>query len=147
MARRFLLLFCLSWQLVACVNDPDTTPAAVVKQYQAFIDQNEFENAAQLSTPAEAIRLRELERMIAADADSTILYTSFEQINCQEIRPDTVACKCELSDQYETYSAVFTLVKRNHQWLVDIPRPETIEYDSDTESINKSLQQKLLEEN
>ncbi|HKK76982.1 MAG TPA: hypothetical protein VJ953_18030 [Saprospiraceae bacterium] len=147
MPRLFFLTFCLTFLLFACEDDPDTTPAEVVKSYQAYVDQNAFDKAAQLSTAAEAKRLKELAQMIAADADSSILYTSFEEMSCVEISPDTVECDCKLADQYERYSALFTVVRQDGEWLVDLPEPASVEYDSEIESLFDSLQQQFQEEN
>jgi hypothetical protein len=141
------LLFVLTISLVACADDPKTTPEEVVKLYQAYVDQNEFDKARQLSTPAEAKRLQELEQMIAADSTASLLYTSFEQINCRAISKDTVECDCVLADQYETYSALFVVVRQGGQWVIDIPRPESVEYENEMESILDSLREELLEEN
>lgn len=141
------LLFVLIISLGACTDDPETTPEEVVKLYQAYVDQNEFDKARELSTAAEAKRLQELEQMIAADADSSILYTSFEQINCTEISAGTVECDCLLADQYETYFALFIVVRQNGQWLIDLPRPESVEYENEMESVMDSFRQELLEEN
>lgn len=140
------LFFVLIFLLVACMDDSETTPQEVVKLYQTYVDQNEFDKARELSTVAEAKRLQELEQMIAADADSSILYTSFEQINCTEIAADTVECDCMLADQYETYSALFIVVRQDGQWLIDLPKPESVEYENEMESVLDSLRQELLEE-
>lgn len=146
MRNILLLTFCLPFLLWACEDEPDRTPTEVVKLYQAYVDQNEFAKAGLLSTPAEAKRLQELAQMIAADADSSILYTTFEQIRCEQISADTVECACRLADQYETYSALFTVVQQKGKWLVDVPQPESVEYDSEVESALDSLLQQALEE-
>lgn len=134
----FLLLF-LSF-LWSCEADPDTPPEEVVQMYQAYVDQNKFDQAAQLSTPSEQKRLQELEQMIAGDMDSTILKTVFERIDCQ-VQKDTARCTCLLADQYESYTALFTLVKPSGNWLIDLPEEDEIEYDEELESILDSLLQ------
>lgn len=136
--RSYLLLLLLATCLWSCEADPETPPDEVVRMYQAYIDQNEFAQAALLSTSAEQKRLQELAQMIAGDMDSTILETVFERIDCQ-IQRDTARCTCLLEDQYEAYSALFVLVKPNGNWLIDLPEEEEIEYDEDLEAIMDSL--------
>ena len=106
--------------------------------YQAYVDQNEFNKAGSLSTPSEQKRLQELAKMIEADAEETILYTSFEEIECT-INANVATCDCLLKDQYEEYEAVFTLAKVNNQWLVDLPEEQDIEYDEEIEAVMDSL--------
>lgn len=138
--RKLFLCFSLVACLWSCESDPATPPDEVVRMYQAYIDQNQFDQAAQLSTSAEQKRLQELEQMIAADMDSTILETTFERIDC-EIQSDTARCTCLLEDQYEAYTAMFILVKNSGNWLIDLPEDEEIEYDEDLEAIIDSLLQ------
>jgi hypothetical protein len=133
--------------LFACQEDPSTTPAEVVRLYQAYVDQNEFDKAGELSTPAERKRLQELAQMIAVDADSTILHTQFETINCQELDADTVKCDCLLEDQYERYEALFTLVRSGGDWLIDLPEEESVEYETEIEAVIDSLLRESLEQN
>lgn len=136
--KKYLPLLLLAILLWSCESDPQTPPDEVVRMYQAYVDQNEFAQAALLSTPAEQKRLKELEQMIAMDMDSTILETLFERIDC-EIQRDTARCTCLLEDQYESYTALFVLVKPNGDWLIDLPEEEEIEYDEDMEAIMDSL--------
>lgn len=138
--RKLFLWFSLLACLWTCESDPATPPEEVIRMYQAYIDQNQFDQAAQLSTPAEQKRLQELEQMIAADVESTILETTFERIDC-EIQSDTTRCTCLLEDQYEAYTAMFVLVKSNGNWLIDLPEDEAIEYDEELEAIIDSLLQ------
>lgn len=137
----------LLFSFFACEEDPSTTPAEVVRLYQAYVDQNEFEKAAKLSTTSEKKRLQELEQMIAADADSSILYTKFESINCRQLGTDTVKCDCLLKDQYETYDAVFTLIKSGQDWLIDLPEQESVEYETEIEAVIDSLLRETIDQN
>lgn len=136
--KKHHLLLLIAVFLWACESDPETSPDEVVRMYQAYVDQNKFDQAAMLSTPAEQKRLEELEQMIAADIDSTILETVFERIDCQ-IQSATAKCTCLLKDQYESYTALFSLVKSDGNWLIDVPEEEEIEYDEDLEAIMDSL--------
>ena len=144
---RHILSLLLVLGLSACVEDPPASPDEVIRLYQAYVDQNRFEQAGLLSTPAEAQRLQELAKMIAADADDSILYTTFEQINCQATGVDTIECSCHLTDQYETYTALFTLVRLAGDWRVDLPQPEAVEYQTDIEAAYDSLRREWLNEN
>lgn len=130
------LFCCLSF--FGCSEEPDASPQEIVRLYQAYMDQNEFIKAAQLSTPPEKKRLEELEQMIGAYADSTVLTTSFERIDCT-IKADSAICDCLLADQYESYEAEFVLLKRDKEWLIDLPREEDVEYDEEIEAVLDSL--------
>jgi hypothetical protein len=39
------------------------------------------------------------------------------------------------------------VVRQGGQWVIDIPRPESVEYENEMESILDSLREELLEEN
>jgi hypothetical protein len=98
------------------------TPADVLKAYQAFYDENDFEQAGLLATPAEQKRLQDLAKMLAMEsADSTVLKTAFLSMNCR-VKADSAFCKCRLKDQYETYEEEYVLLRIKKQWLVDAPR-------------------------
>ena len=114
--------------------------------YQAYVDQNEFDKAGQLSTAAEQKRLKELEMMIADDGDAAILATTFDRINCR-VAQDTAFCDCKLTDQYESYEAEFVLLRSKDAWLVDLPREEAVEYDEEIESMLDSLFEEIVDEN
>ena len=104
--RRFFLLawVCLIF-VFACKREPKLpdTPEAVVRQYQAYYDKNEFDEARLLSTAAEQKRLDDLRTII---------------------NQDTATCICEVKDIEEPYTTEYKLVRVNGQWLIDAPEEE-----------------------
>lgn len=111
----------------ACQNEPAEKiipPELVIKKYQEFIDQNNFEAAKKLSTPQGQLMIEELQASIPEELmDSTVLTTVFYAINCQ-IDAEVATCVCDLEDNYERYEALYKLVKIRGKWLVDAPEEE-----------------------
>lgn len=100
------------------------TPEEVVRQYQAYVDSNQFQLAQKLSTPRSA-PLHEMMAAIVADTptDSSLIHTQFVNLNCN-IQQDTAICNCLLRDEYEEYESEYILVKVDDRWLVDLPDEE-----------------------
>lgn len=116
-----LLLSCDGEQLAGGDFSAGRTPEWTVQQYQYFIDQNQFEAAKQLSTPAEKTRLDRLAAvMVRESLDDAVLNTDFLKITCREGRK-AVYCRCLVEDEYERYEMVYKLVPGEDQWLVDAP--------------------------
>ncbi|MCO6476089.1 MAG: hypothetical protein J5I94_05670 [Phaeodactylibacter sp.] len=114
-------------------------PEEVLKQYQAYIDKNQFEEARALSTPAGQQWLAELEAIISNEqADSTVLDTKFLSLSCGGTG-DTLSCACVLEDQYERYTAKYRLVRLDGQWRVDAPEEDIIIENDILESVPDSL--------
>ncbi len=121
-------------------------PEEVLKQYQAYIDKNLFEEARGLSTPAGQQWLAELEAIISNEqTDSTVLDTRFLSLSC-EGAGDTLKCSCVLEDQYERYTADYRLVRLDGQWRVDAPEEDIIIENDILESVPDSLLEEYLEE-
>lgn len=100
-------------------------PEEVIRQYQALIDSNRYEEAKTLSTPEEQTRLdADAELMAMLPSDSTVIRTVFLNIDCKEVARDVVHCHCLMEDQEGEYEAVFKLVKTEGQWRVDVPVDE-----------------------
>ncbi|MCB0569973.1 MAG: hypothetical protein KDC66_09435 [Phaeodactylibacter sp.] len=140
-------LFILSVALAACKNEParPETPEDVLKQYQAHIDDNDFEAASKLSTPAGQKWLNELAKIIASEqADSTVLNTRFLSLHC-EGEGDTLLCNCVLQDQYEKYPAEYRLIRIKGAWLVDAPQDEIIIENDVIEAIPDSMLEQMME--
>ena len=147
-----LLLTCLG-ALFSCVQrdkpvgqaaaQTPQTPEAVVRQYQLYLDQNDFDRAKTLSTSREAERLVEVSRIVAAESqDSTRTYSTFLKLNCV-VQSDSARCSCTIRDQYETYDTEFVLVRYKRQWLVDSAPQEEILFDEEEieEALNGMLKQ------
>ena len=116
----------------------DLSPEEVVRTYQAFIDNNDFEKAMAMSSPQERARLKIWAGRILSNQyrDSTILNTIFLDVDC-EIAEEKAYCLCLVEDDYERYQTEYVLVRIGSQWLVDAPE-ETFEIDQ--ESINRMLE-------
>jgi len=122
-----LLLF-----LASCQEEdafPETAEDTL-RQYQSYIDNNDFINARLLSTSKEQVRLFELEKIInkevvISESESSLLHTVFHSITCEKKETYT-QCVCDLEDEYERYKQMFRLVKKDEHWLVDAPEEEII---------------------
>lgn len=131
MKHSIILLGMALGLLVACKQEVELpkTPEEVVKAYQAYYDQNRFDEAKELCTLAEQSRLDGLAKMVQAqNVDSTQLTTAFLSLKCRT-KGDSAFCKCKCKDQYETYNIEFVLLRRKSQWLVDAPKEEKYDYD------------------
>ena len=103
------------------------TPEEVLRTYQEYVDNNQFDKAILLSTPIEGKRLTEMAAMFLGELkDSTIFQTKFLEINCSD-SGDTLQCNCIMEDDYEQYEAVYQLVRLEGQWLVDAPQESELE--------------------
>jgi len=101
--------------------DSGRTQEAIVKKYQRLIDQNQFEEAKEFTTPAERARLNKLAAvMVSESLGETTLTTNFLQVNC-EVQGKNTYCQCLVEDEYERYEMVFKLVWTRGQWLIDAP--------------------------
>lgn len=119
-----VLLLGLSVMATACQKKQvlPNTPEDVIRAYQAYYDNNQFEEAKQLSTQAEQQRLNDLTKMMSSlSADSTKLKTVFVHLQCQT-KGDTSLCECLLKDQDGTYNVQYRLLRIKGQWLVDAPQ-------------------------
>ncbi len=121
-------------------------PEDVLRQYQAYIDKNKFEEARALSTPKGRDWLAELEKIIKNEqTDSTLLDTKFLSLFCKG-PGDTLVCNCVLEDQYERYTTDYKLIRIDGQWLVDAPEEDIIIENDVIESIPDSLLEEYIEE-
>lgn len=116
-----LLGACHDEQTAAGTLDSGRTPEWIVQKYQQFVDQNQFESAKELSTPAERTRLDRLAAVMVREAlAEAILNTKFLQINC-DTEKKVAYCQCLVEDEYERYEMAYKLVWEEGQWLVDAP--------------------------
>lgn len=137
------LICLLSLIALGCQPEPNEMtaddPETVLRAYQAFYDQNMFDEARALATAAEQERLTELESIIRSESqDSTILQTAFQSIKCT-VQGDTAICNCTLRDQYEQYQASFQLIRQEDRWLVDAPHEEQLQIDQEIDRIIDSI--------
>lgn len=124
----FLLFGCMAvvaaW---SCKRDHHqaASPEEIIRQYQALIDANRYEEAKALSTPQEQLRLEaDAELMAMLPADSTLTRTIFLKMDCKEAARDVAHCNCLMEDQEGEYEAVFKLVKIDGIWRMDLPLGE-----------------------
>ncbi len=109
----------------------DATPEEVIRLYQSFLDNNQFDQLKMLSTEKEQARLEEVRRIVMEEnQDSTRLNSVFLAVSCQ-VEQESASCKCRIRDEYETYSTSFYLVRRGKRWLVDVPEEEEIRFDEE----------------
>lgn len=107
------------------------SPEETVRQYQQYLDQNDFEQAKGLSTSKEAVRLDEIAKIVAAESqDSTRTNSVFLKLDCSTQR-DTARCTCTIKDQYETYDTDFLLIRFKNKWLIDVAPQEEIIFDEE----------------
>lgn len=143
----YLLFGCMAVAAAwSCKRDHQQAlpPEEVIRQYQAFIDANRYEEAKALSTPQEQVRLDgDAELMAMLPADSTLTRTIFLKMNCKEVARDVVHCNCLLEDQEGEYEAVFKLVKIDGVWRMDVPLGEEEEGPALPGAKPMSLPQKL----
>jgi hypothetical protein len=99
------------------------SPEQFIRQYQKWLDDNDFENAAKNATPEEKSRLDDLKNFVfktPETQDSSLLQTVLLGIRCNSEKLHTV-CHCKMKDQFEAYDITFYLMKSNHGWLMDAP--------------------------
>ena len=122
---------------VACQQDASNgrSPEEVVRQYQAYLDKNEFDKAKSISTPEGKDVLEGLKVFFSGPAgDSTVVHTDFLSITCEETG-NTAQCNCQLKDEYETYESTYRLQKIDGRWLVDTNDEGVIIDQSESEEI------------
>lgn len=96
------------------------TPEGVVRQYQAYLDKNEFDKAKRISTDAEQERLELLKGIITGELlESSTMTTQFTQLSCQETR-NTAICIGAYVEDGEAFEDTFYLEKVDERWLVTI---------------------------
>jgi hypothetical protein len=120
-------------------------PEAVIRQYQAHIDSNRFEQAKMLSTEAGKTWIDTLSKIINSseeELDSTLLQTQFLKIDCQ-IKQDTALCNCLASDQDGAYEVAYTLIRQANQWKIDAPKEDDLWID---EQLIQDMIKQLTEE-
>lgn len=119
--------------IVTQITDYPELPEEVIRQYQASIDSNRFEQAKLLSTVAGKNWIDTLSRIINSsgdDMDSTLLQTQFVQIDCQ-MKVDTAICNCLANDRDGSYEILYTLIREENKWKVDAPEEEDLWIDEE----------------
>lgn len=137
------LLFIL---LVACSDTPTVknkevlpnTPETVSKQWQLYLDNNELDKVAALSSTSTKEWLAENKDIFLGDNQA--YQTRFLQMTCTE-QGEKAMCHCVMKDETgELIEDVFLLVKINGQWLVEL------EEDTGTPSLEEQLFREMEKE-
>ncbi|MEM1326820.1 MAG: hypothetical protein AAGI23_12740 [Bacteroidota bacterium] len=126
---------------VAVPSVPYQSPETIVREYQAHLDNNEFEAAKKLSTSTAQDRLEEIADIISEEpADSTLFTTNFIDIQCDTTLTSAI-CACIIEYQANRFPDTFYLVRKAERWLIDAPK-ETIDYDYN-EEVEEFLEDEL----
>lgn len=136
MYTRFISFFfslMISFTLLQCNQDPSFSAEDTVKTYQKLIDQNKFSEAKSLCTPHLVEIINGFELIFDDNELAPNTITKFNSIDCVE-KQDTVRCICELEDEYEIYTSLFTLIKIEGEWKVDASS------DADEETFEHSIE-------
>ncbi len=142
MIRHFLYFipFFLSLTSFGCkestTSQVPNTPEAIVRQWQQYYDNNQFEEAGKLSTPNGISFLGMVESFLDEESGTaSVLNTTFLELNCQESNGKAI-CYFLIEEEGETIRDSIHLLEIDGQWLVDIPE-EVFQIDEDNEMIEK----------
>jgi hypothetical protein len=114
---------------------PARTPEEVVRRWQAHIDNNEFQEAKELSAPRTVQLLSWMEALLEdMDADSVITNTELLDLTCRE-EGDRAVCHYALEDEGELYRDSFILIRIKGKWLVDLPEEPVMEDQDELEEL------------
>lgn len=120
------------------------TPEEVVRQWQSHIDNNEFQQAKELSAPRTVQLLSWMETLLAdMDADSVITRTELLDLSCKE-EGDKAVCHYALEDEGELFRDSFILVRIKGKWLVDLPEEPVMEDQGELEELFDAMSQDSL---
>ncbi len=111
--------------LINCSNEPSNstneslpnTPETVSKQWQLYLDNNEIEKVATLSTTTTREWLTENKALLLSDTQ--VYKTEFVKMNCDSTG-NKATCKYTIKEEGELIEDVFLLKKVGGQWLVDL---------------------------
>lgn len=148
-----LIIKYFSWTFIgslfflSCQNTEPlpNTPESVSKQWQEYINNNQFPEAKRLSTPNAKEWVSWLEKMLIQEEPGEELPPPvFLQMNCNESN-NKATCLYLQQDAGEAYRDSFFLLKINGQWLIDIPE-EDLEMDETMEQLFNQMEEMINEE-
>ena len=145
MKRDRLLFFFFSWVIVFiftnCQNDPPLPkePAAVVEQWQTWINKNNFEQARRLSTENTQEWIDWINQVLHEENITEATTSIFRNIDCK-IDGGDATCFCQVEEMGEIFADTFFLLKEKDQWLINIPERE-LESSSTLDSLFLILQE------
>ncbi len=129
MKRGQVLFFFFSWFIVfafaKCQNDPPLPkePAAVIEQWQIWINKNNFTQAKRLSTANTQEWIDWISQVLTEGNITEETTSIFREINCKVDGGDAT-CFCQVEEMEEIFADTFFLIKEKDQWLVNIPETE-----------------------
>ncbi len=139
----YITLISILCFLLACHAEKASSPEEVARKWQEYVDNNQFDQARQLSTSRAQEMVRMMEGIFLDEEDMISTNTQFKSMNCKE-RGDTMAiCVYEIIDEEELIRDSFTLIKFKEQWLVDIPEEEGLMEEEDVEKLFNEFEQIL----
>lgn len=120
-----LISITLVIQLISCSNDQKpsgneslpNTPETVCKQWQSYLDNNEIEKVATLSTTITKEWLTENKELFLNDTQ--VYKTEFVKMDCDSMG-NKATCIYTIKEEGELIEDIFLLKKVAGQWLVDI---------------------------
>lgn len=120
-----LMSIALVTLLISCSDEPKNsyneslpnTPETVCKQWQLYLDNNEIEKVAALSTTTTKEWLTENKELFLNDTQ--VYKTEFVKMDCDSVG-DKATCIYTIKEEGELIEDVFLLKKKSGQWLVDI---------------------------
>ncbi|MFZ4542441.1 MAG: hypothetical protein ACOYOA_00190 [Saprospiraceae bacterium] len=133
-----IVVLILQVLILACNSkkaaESDKSPEAVVREWQHYIDNNEFQKAMTLSSDVTKHWLENVGGSF--EGDSNRVETKFISLSCKEAG-ETALCKCRIQQEEtdEAYEDIFKLVKINGQWLVD---SDDFDHESEGEMLENS---------
>ena len=125
----------------SCQNDPPLPkePAAVVQQWQEWINKNNFVQARRLSTENTQEWIDWINQVFEETNITEETNSVFRDINCKMEQNEAI-CYCQIEELGELFADTFFLVKEKQQWLVNIPEEE-LESSSTLDSLFQLLQE------
>ena len=145
MDRDGLLFFFFSWLIICiftnCQNDTPLPkdPAAVVEQWQVWINKNNFDQARHLSTENTKEWIDWINQVLNEGNITEETTSIFRNIDCN-VNGSNATCFCQIEEVGEIFTDTFFLIKEKNQWLINIPETE-LESSSTLDSLFQILQE------
>jgi len=107
----------LLFSLCGCASKPALTPEEVARQWQAYIDKNQFEEAGQLST-GEALRY--VQELASYNQRDTLAWENNVMLNLRcQVFGDSVYCTYHFEDELgEPIPGQLALKRLSGKWFV-----------------------------
>lgn len=144
--KQLIALIALGAMFVFGACQTNSTPEEVVRQWQAYIDSNNFEEAKKLSTQATADLLDLLAGMIPPEMmEEQMGKTEVLEVSC-EIEGEKATCSCRINYDGQEETDDFFLVMEEGQWKVDLPDNPMTDGEFDFDDLDLEEMEGMLEE-